>query len=461
MATPVGDSYGVASGGVIAAGRTRHPNAVLDLIAAAPANSWIKLNTNTFQSAWSPSDLRATYPYSGTVDSPSLILGAWGSMGWDSRHSRAIVFGGGHANIGINEVYHWSAYTRQWENSFLATRLYQVDSYPSYRSVDGNASPVSSHTYSNNNYLPVLDRFYTGGGAAYGNGGPLSVWSGDTFLRHAGGFTLDMSLAGQGYVGGVTGSNIKYGSYASIDIPGANAWKLRDWGLNNPATLTTGWNGNALDRIEGGTVVVKENNHDVMYWLGNSRLWRTEFVDDNSDNDIVTQISGYENGFASNGAMAIDPVKRVILKPNGRYPQLRLFHMLDLDAASTASGFQSITSMTGDSQTGFIGDFGLTTSSGIAYDENKGCFVLWMKGRQPWLIYSPSGSPTPTTGWEVIQPTMDTGTTCPPEDIGTNNSGVIGKFRYAPDLKCCVCIENTTEGNVWALKLSGWQDPRN
>lgn len=461
MATPVGDSYSCPPGGVIAAGRSRHPNEVLNLILAAPDNSWIKLNTNTFQDAWSPSDLRQAYPYTGVgAESPEPILGKWGSMGWDSRRSRAIVFGGGHANIGLNEVYHWSAYTRQWSNSFRATRLHLVNSYPTYRSVDGNATPISSHTYANNNYLPTIDRFYTGGGAAVGNGNSLSVWDGDTFLRHAGGFTLDMTLAGLGYVAGETGTNIKYGAYASTDLPGANAWKLRDWGLINPAVLNTGWNGNALERIESGTVVVKENNHDVMYWLGNSRLWRTEFVDDTSANDVVTQISGYENGFESNGAMAIDSVKRVILKPNGRNTAARLFHMLDLDAASTSSGFQSITSMTGDAQTGFIGASGLTTSSGIAYDENKGCFVLWMKGRQPWLIYPPAGSPTPTTGWEVIKPTMDTGTTCPPDTLDPNDSGVIGKFKYAPDLGCCVCIEGISDGNVWALKLAGWIDPR-
>lgn len=459
----MGETYiNPVSGGVIAAGRSVRPNRALDLIAAAPANSWVKLNVNTFQSAWSPSDLRVAYPYiTNTVESPRAILGCWASMGWDAKRSRAIVFGGGHGNIGLNEVYYWSAYDGMWRLGYNSTQLYQVDTYPSYRSLDGNSSPISSHCYNNNQYLPTIDRFYTGGGAAVGNGGSLNVWAGDTKLRNAGGYTLDMTLAGQGYVGGVTGTNIKYGSYSSTNLPGANAWKVRDWGLNNTDVLTTGSNGNQLERIECGSVVTKENSHDVLYWLGNGRLWRTEFVDDAFENDIITRISGYENGFVANGAMAIDPVRRVILKPNGGRPDLRLFHMLDLDAASQSAGFNSITSMTGDSQAGFVGTSGLTSSSGIAYDAHQGCFVLWMKGRQPWLIYAPAGSPTPTAGWEVVMPTMDTGTTCPPDALDANDRGVIGKFRYAADMRCCVCIENIDDGNVWALKLAGWTDPRN
>lgn len=461
MAFPVNDSYLASSGGVIAGGRNRHPHAILNLIAAAPANSWIKLNTNTFQDAWPPADARQGYPYiGGSTESPSAILGKWGSMGWDSRRSRAIIFGGGHANIGLNEVYHFSAYDRQWHLSFYSTRLHLVNAYPTYRSVDGNKSPISSHTYANNNYLPVIDRFYTGGGASVGNGGPLSVWDGDTFLRNAGGFTLDMSLAGQGYVAGEYGSNIKYGAFTA-DLPGANAWKLRDWGAINPATLTTGWNGNALERIESGTVVTVENHRDVMYWLGNSCLWRTEFVDDDPANDIVTQVTGYQNSRETNGAVAYDPNKRVILMPNGRRTDQRLFYMVDIDAASTASGFSSIYTMTGQDQAGFISASGLTTSSGIAYDEMQQAFVLWMKGRQPWILVPPTGSPTPTTGWEVVKPTMDVSTDCPPDTLDANDSGVIGKFKYAPDLGCCVCIEGINAGNVWALKLAGWQDPRN
>ena len=340
MATPSGDSYTCASGGRVSAGRGGYPDEVLDLIAAAPANSWVKLNVATYESAWSESVARQGYPYSGpsTPDSPSRALGAWASAGWDARRSRFVVCGGGHANSGSNEVYQWSAYTRRWHLAFYGTALHQVDAYPTYRPVDGNSSPVSSHCYGNNNYLPTIDRFYLGGGAMYGNGGPLNVWSGDTALRSAGGFTLDLAQAGTGKVAGVSGSNIHYSTF-NADLDGANAWQLRDWGALNPAVLTTGWNGNILERIECGSAVAHENGHDVLYWSGNGRMWRTEFVDSNPANDLVTQITGAQNARESNGAMAYDPTRRVLLMPNGRRADQRLFFMVDLDSASTASGW--------------------------------------------------------------------------------------------------------------------------
>lgn len=444
------------------------PTEALDLIAAAPDNSWVKLSSNTFESVWAPADLRQVYPYSGgaQADSPSRILGRWGSMGWDHNNHRLVVFGGGHANINLNEVYSWSAVTRQWSLSFASTAMAQVEAtYPTYRPTDGNSSPVSSHTYGNNNYLPILNRFYTGGGASYNRAAALTVWDGNTRLRDSGGYSLDMTLAGQGYVASSTGSNIKYGTYATTDLPGANAWTMHDWGPSNAALFNTGPDGpsaNQISRIEAGTAYAEEAGKDVLYWTGNQRLWKTVFTDSNPANDVVTQLSGLQNARESNGQIAYDLTRQLVLIPNGRDTSVRKFYFCDLKVTPDLdTGWQSITSLTGEGATGFLSDSGLTTSSGIAYDANLDKFVLWMKDRQPWLITPPAGNPTPTTGWTVTGPTMDTGTTCPPGGtLDLNDSGPVGKFKYASDLGCCVAIENIFDGNVWALKLAGWVDPR-
>ena len=465
MATPRADSYAAASGAAVAGGRAfaANPRApVLDLIAAAPANSWVKLNTNTFESAWAHPDLRQGYPYSGlaTPDSPSRILGKWGSAGWDSNRGRFVIFGGGHANIGLNEVYTWSCESREWGLAFASTAMVQASAYPRYRCEDG--SPVSSHTYANNEYLPTIDRFFTGGGAAAGDGGPLRVNSGNTILRDAGGHTLDLTLAGQGYVAGAAGSNIKYGSYAGVDLPGANAWKLRDWGAINGSVLTTGSNGNQLERIESGCVRALEGGKDVLYWVGNNRMWKTTFNDDNPANDTIQQITGYQNARETNGSIAWDPGRQLLLMPNGRAPGSRLFYFVDIKrGVQLDGGFTSVTTATGSDATGFISADGLSTSCGVAFDTTQDAFVLWRKGRQPWLIRPPAGNPTPSAGWVIEQPSMDAGTPAPPTATDPNDSGVIGKMRWAEDLGCVVVIENINEGNVWALKLAGWQDPRN
>lgn len=439
------------------------------MIAAAPDNSWVQLNTNTFQSIWAPADLRQIYPYSGgaQADSPSRILGRWGSMGWDKNAHRAIFYGGGHANININEVYQWSAVTREWSLAFNATAMAQVEAtYPTYRPIDGNSSPVSSHTYGNNNFLPILNKFYTGGGASFNRATSISVWSeAGAHLRDAGGYTLDMTLAGQGYVASSTGSNIKYGAYSATNLPGANAWTLHDWGPLNSALFNTGPNGpaaNEISRLEAGTAYAEEGGKDVLYWTGNQRLWKTVFTDSNPANDVITQLSGLQNARESNGQIAYDPTRQLVLIPNGRDYSATRFYFVDLKVTpDLGAGWQRITSLTGEGSTGFLDPSGLSASSGIAYDPTLDKFVLWMKDRQPWLITPPAGNPTPTTGWTVTGPAMDTGTTCPPGGaLDTNDSGPVGKFKYAPDLGCCVAIENIFDGNVWALKLTGWVDPR-
>ena len=450
MANPVPVSYS-SPVQKVGGGREVFPNASLDLIAAAPENSWIKLNANTYQSVWSPADSRNSNP-------PARILGAWGSAGWDEKRSRFVVWGGGHANTSSNEVYIWSAYTRSWSHAFFDTQIHVVDSYPTYRSVDGNASPVSSHTYCGNIYLPVIDRFYTGGGAAAGTGGPLSVWDGNTKLRYAGGYTLDLALAGQGFVAGLPGSNRKVGSFAAKELPGARAWKLRDWFDGRNATLAA----QVGDRIESGAVATVEDGRDVIYTAISSRMWRIEIVDDNQENDIVTRVAGYQNERRTNGAMALDPVRRVIYMPAGESnPSVRKGYFVDLKIAPIPSTWGLVVQFDNEIESEFLSADGHSKSCGLVYYPPQGCFVQWSFGRQPWFIFPPDGSPTPSTGWRVEKPEMDMETDAPGNpDAAVPGAGAMGKFRYAPDLGCCVAIQNQTLGDVWALKLAGWTDPR-
>jgi hypothetical protein len=446
-----------------------HPlDRALNLIAAAPDNSWVELTTNTFESAWSPADLRRAYPYDAgsAVDSPTRIMGAWSSCGVDPD-GNIVLWGGGHANIMLSEVYRGSIQTGQWSCAYFGARLFQVDSFPTYRSIDANSTPVSSHCYGNNNWLPILGQFFTGGGAAAGDGSSLRVWGGtgnNTRLRDAGGFTLSMAQAGQGKVAGTTGSNIKFGAFASTDIEGANAWTLRDWAAINPELMTTGPSGNQCERIEQGTAVGVEGGKDCIYFEANNRMWKA-VVDANPSNDVVTRITGPQNALNNNnGALALSPDHQVLLRPNGGTASggrdSRRFYFVDLKDLSLDLGYKQITSLTNEGVTGFLSDTGLNKSAGVCYHEHLGKFVLWSRGRQPYLISVPSGNPTPTTGWSVEAPTMDAVTPAPNETLEANDSGVIGKFKYAKNLRCPIAVQGLSAGKVWALKLAGWTDPR-
>ena len=117
-------AYVTGSGSIGAANGL--PNALLNLIAAAPANSWMKANLNTFESTWQPVDFRA--PFGSGVSNPFATINCWASFGWDDINYRLILWGGGHANSNANEVYSWSALTQNWTLSFSAADVVGVAS---------------------------------------------------------------------------------------------------------------------------------------------------------------------------------------------------------------------------------------------------------------------------------------------------------------------------------------------
>ena len=81
-------------------------------------------------------------------------------------------YGGGHANYSGNDVYRWRSSTLQWERAALPSEI-RNDPVSGWQAIDGtDNAPSSAHTYDNNIFLPIVDRFLTWGGAAYTNGGP-------------------------------------------------------------------------------------------------------------------------------------------------------------------------------------------------------------------------------------------------------------------------------------------------
>ena len=196
------------------------------------------------------------------------VILAWGSMAWDSRRGDLIFWGGGHANYAGNEVYRWRSSSLLWERASLPSEVVRLAS-GQYETVDGifNA-PISAHTYDNSEYLPLIDRFVTFGGAAYNTGGPfiLSDRSGLT-----GPYLWDPSRGNGEQVGGITGSHANPPMFP--DVIGGRMWQNRN--TLKPAS--------ALDRYPGDgqfgfgsatTGYVQENGKDVIYIGELGDLWR-------------------------------------------------------------------------------------------------------------------------------------------------------------------------------------------
>src|SRR5262252_3481304 len=111
---------------------------LLPLIVQAPENGWFRVNVNRFKDVWTPDYLE---PYMGALNrSPSRIIYAWSGFAWDSNRGDLILYGGGHANYGGNDVYRWHSSNFLWERASLPSDIYidpVIDPIAGYQPIDG------------------------------------------------------------------------------------------------------------------------------------------------------------------------------------------------------------------------------------------------------------------------------------------------------------------------------------
>ena len=449
-------------------------DAVLDLIAAAHAagQMWVRLDngTDTFAAA-APSP---TYVAPTAGFAP--IIYAWASFGWDDTACRIVLYGGGHANTSANQVFTWSAASRGWALAFHGSEHIDMDagSTNTHRVKGFNDAPVSSHTYCNNVWLRVLQRFFTFGGAAWNDGNVLRVWDAgiagfQASLRIAGGFSLDLTEAGTGKVAGGTGTNF------GPPLPGANAWTLHDWLAPGHASPPVFGGTTYATHIDRGAVATVEGGKDVVYYTAGAAfgLLRTEFVDATPANDVTRFVcSGL--GFSgdgevlSGGNLAMDEADRVIValaRGNGAFQPFRFVDLAAPSPAWTQPGAPAgaVAALKAESK----------GEPGLLWDPVDGCYVAATRGsivtpgvfpRQVFRIFKParSGGLTPATGWSV-----DLRGANPAEDLppigpfgGESFPTVTGKWRWAAALRCGLYLTDPVNGQVWAYIPRNWTDPR-
>ena len=217
-----------------------------ELIDATPAGGWVDVGIGTFQSAWPTVSDQDWVPGTG---SPGAIIRAWSSTAWDSRRGQLILWGGGHANYAGNEVYLWNAQSGTWSLGSQASRIdaegFVVDS----------AAPQASHTYDNNIYLPVNDRFLTFGGGAWPQGGVYVVKDPNGAATRSGPWIWDPALADPNKVGGTSGSGINQ------SLVGGNMWLNRQGQWTGTEVEGDKWGA----YIYGSTAYRTEGGKDVVY----------------------------------------------------------------------------------------------------------------------------------------------------------------------------------------------------
>jgi len=424
---------------------------LLPLILQMPANSWLQVNANSYSDVWTPSSLEPLD--NGSPQDPSKIILPWSGFAWDSNRGDIILYGGGHANYPGNDVYRWHSSNLQWERASLPSEIYD-DPVAGFLTVDGvDNSPIASHTYDNNIFLPIADRFQTWGGATYNNGFfyvRVSETNPST-TRPIGPYLFDPNRADGNKVGGTTGSNVK--RVDPTPIAGGQMWENRDIYLNIPAQTLPG------THVDGCTGYAAEGGHDVVYTAASSLfgttldLYRYQLTDINNPQlDQSTKVGVYSVGVTGQTTCGYDPVRKLFVRTgNNTTP----FQFWDLTAPGPANPDKSVQiDSTIASLQAWLSAQNLNIQDcWLEFDPGRGTFPLWCGAGVVWELHEPAAGNT-TSGWTVTQRTPSS--EVPPGIVGT---GIMGKWHYAPYYDVFVGLEDPVEGQIWIYKPVGWIQP--
>lgn len=415
---------------------------LISILRSTPENGWVRVNNNQFQDVWTPEGLLVSVSKASDSDpwDPRNLINAWSSSAWDSRRGDLILYGGGHANYAGNDVYRWRATTLNWERMSLPSDIASLGSYP-WLTVDGpNASPQAAHTYDNNIYLPIADRFLTFGGAKYASGGQYLIEDTGGTFRGTGPYFFDPARADENKVGGITGSHSQWDNLY-LGVIGGEMWENRDVPDNTPGAVFPG------SFIEGSTGYTQENGKDVVFVnAGNSLLFKYTINDiDDPTQDDWEEI-GRDGGWGQ-GAGAYLPMHDLYVSISGS-----VFSYWDLSTASPTNSnvaFVPNGPSLDDISTGThgLGDYGMD------YDPSRNRFLLWGGGGDVYALDPPPvASPA---GWD-IEKLESSSTLTPDNDPAT---GVLGKWKYLAQIDAFIALQDKFAGNIWIYKPENWIEP--
>ena len=101
---------------------------IADALADMPANSWQRLNINTFQSVWTPFAQRPASHWA-----PDSNISAWSGAAWDSGRGNLLIWGGDIGEDEGNEVYVFSGKTGLWSRGALPSQITSTNGIDAHR----------------------------------------------------------------------------------------------------------------------------------------------------------------------------------------------------------------------------------------------------------------------------------------------------------------------------------------
>jgi len=431
------------------------------LLSNTPAGGWVKASTTTYSSAWVPTNEML-------VGTPAGIARAWASVAWDSNSGNLLLWGGGHANYGGNEMYVWKGSDGAWTRGSLPSALSNVPqvingvSDTRYFFVTDSAAPQSSHPYDNNLFLPVNNMFMTFGGAAYNSGRGLETWNGSTAAR-AGPWLWDPTKADANKTGGIQGS------IANPNTLGGQMWTNRIDSRTPDSTAPFGslTNGTADRFVNGTTAYRQEDGKDVVYVTEKARcsgcagyrdLYRYEAGDVRNGGLDRYQWVGISdwNAPSTTGAATIDSQRQLYVHTiayPGSYPaDLGVWDLTQSEAANPGANRNKPIQLIQADGSAFV----MTDKYGLDYDEASGMLVLWdnMQGGRVWVTsaeYDTDGSLK--SSWTVLalEPSSLAFPAAPAATVG-----VLGRWKYINELGAFIALNEfnstTRDAEVWLYK---------
>jgi hypothetical protein len=303
-------------------------------------------------------------------------------------------------------------------------------------------------------FFPHIDRFVVFGGAAFNSG---TAWMREltpTTNRRTGPFFFDPTRANANEVGGTTGSHVMRVA-PHPEIVGGNMWANRDIYVNIPGQP-------ALPgaQVNGCTAYADENGKDVAYigaWATggstNLNLYRYTVNSLASPQlDTFQTVGIFWNGTAGRTACGIDPVHKLFVRIGGNANPLIYW---DLNTPGTNNKDVRVTPVDP------TGEFASLLSTNqinmqecsLDFDPARSRFALWCGDGRVWMI-TPPGSPS-ATGWTIVKQPVPALAT-PNGDVGT---GLLGKWKYIPNLDAFIGLQDALRGNIWIYKPVGWTNP--
>lgn len=394
---------------------------------ATPVGGWARVSLGTW------SDVFPEPRYSGN---PGSIAYAWGSMAWDSSRGQLYVWGGGHANYAGNEMYVWHANTGLWSRGSLPSAL------DSNLFVVGNGAPQSSHTYDNQLYLPLSDRFVTFGGAAWNSGSNFASAAG-----REGPWLWDPSKADPNRVGGqdFTGLN--------PSALGSNAWQSRRGSITGTLPQTF---------VEAATGYRAEGGRDVVYIAADTgasgfpSLYRYEF--NLAGNDTVQRVGVMGPGqFTLQGTATVDESRGWFLRtlwPDGAASNDLAVWDLSRNNAASPNANQSfgVRLQRPDGTPYDIVRAGtLGHGAGLQWNPATDTYFIWSETTITEVIPATNPDGTPASTWLAIDRPC-TSAQC----AASLNQHVLGHWISVPELGAYIAMDayDATDRSVdiWLYK---------